>query len=136
MMQDRFRCRAWSIDKATGKHKMLYDIPQPNTTWVDGRTVLKVMQCTGLKDSEGELIWERDIVCGILRNIDYYLVIWDTEYARFRLLGKQDFDIVDNSGEWRDIYEVGVMNWFDMRIIGNQYENPELLDEDKWEADR
>lgn len=92
---------------------------------VDGETIC---QCTGLKEKNGNLIWENDIVNGsIKRGTAFYrcLVLWNECKARFdvRALGCNFPMTLDECTD--DIS----MSGFDYEIAGNKFDNPELLEE-------
>ena len=75
---------------------------------------LKIMQYTGLKDEYGDEIYEGDIVT--LHN-SRYKVIFNMEQARFVLRDdkfEMEIPFTNNNNER-------------MEIIGNIYENPELM---------
>lgn len=84
-----------------------------------------VMQYTGLKDKNGKEIYEGDIVKhngfyegDCYYNAGYGQVLWDDEDTGFYLTAKDTsfislFDLTKN---------------LDGEVIGNIYENPELLD--------
>jgi uncharacterized phage protein (TIGR01671 family) len=72
---------------------------------------LSLMQYTGLKDKNGKEIYEGDIVSG--HNGDGSPNVWPVEYA------------CENS-EWTG-FNVGADDERDCEVIGNIYENPELL---------
>lgn len=78
----------------------------------------KVMQCTGLKDKNGELIFEGDI-CRNIKNNDIFSVCWHGTMAGFVWLKPKYAHLFDFGALFRvyDKYEV----------VGNIYENPELL---------
>lgn len=101
---------------------------------------LKLIQCTGLKDREGNLIYEGDIV-------EFY-----SEYSPKNFRGVMSYHLISNTQinqetrERKEIstYEAGFYldnlnrdnDWIlglnhveNLKIIGNIYENPELLKE-------
>ena len=96
-------------------------IAMPRDVWyVDNPDFTIVMQSTGLKDKNGLEIFEGDVTCWAAEDIDgevsteTYVVSWDEERARFQstAIGKDvDADEVDS----------------DVEVIGNIYENPDLL---------
>lgn len=74
-----------------------------------------VCQCTGLKDKNGKLIFENDIVrCG-----DMTVVVWNEHFASWCLTKKG----------WMYHHFFGeVQNPEDCEVIGNKIDNPELLE--------
>ena len=91
---------------------------------VDGESV---SQCTGLKDKNGKLIWENDIVDGhIKRGAAFYQckVLWNECKARFDVRAMEcNFPItLDECTD--DISVCGL----DYEVIGNIFDNPELLE--------
>ena len=75
-----------------------------------------ICQCTGLKDKNGKLIWENDIVntqCGKA------IVIWDKAEWRIKwikdTIWRKDLHFWTNEDDWK------------CEIIGNIFDNPELL---------
>lgn len=131
-MQDRFKFRVWNKE-----NKKLYDwnfleeTKGENTFfWVlhQAQNDCKhniLMQCTGLKDKKGNLIYEGDVVkseaqAGII--INYGIVGFNEKEAKFLItenLQSKDYRL---SFWYRDSLEV----------IGNIYENPELIEEQQW----
>ena len=75
-------------------------------------------QCTGLKDRNGKLIYEGDIVkTEWFDEMTIYQVVWDEKMACFCFDGKDIFYLFDDLPA--DVTE----------IIGNIHENPELLEQ-------
>ena len=80
-----------------------------------------ICQCTGLRDKNGKLIWENDILVGYLDNMypenaTYAQVIWDKNgfYTK-----EQDSD------------DISLMDEFDEKhfeVCGNIFDNPELME--------
>jgi uncharacterized phage protein (TIGR01671 family) len=163
-MQDRFKFRYVFKNKIYDVDTLYLEIPAVSLVDTDriGEKYLlhtskrdfdfkNLIQCTGLKDKSGKLIFEGDIV-KINENYPDYSAIGDfyknqsfvVEYfqsnARY-LLKPSEYE--DNSGSGiydlsPDFYEF--LNWkptgkFEentlqgIEIIGNVYENPELLEE-------
>lgn len=122
VMGREIKFRAW--DK---KEKIMYE-PQIINLWVDFMGDIycfdgnkfsvvqdsELIQYTGLKDKNGKEIFESDIYHMGDRNITYTVVWHDTG-----LIGKQN-----SSSSY-----AGLEHWRDrIEVIGNIYENPELLE--------
>lgn len=84
---------------------------------------LHLCQCTGLKDKNGKLIYEGDILGGIYHG---YIEYCD-ECKCFQLKVK-DYDCLACEGDlhWYELVEAEEQN--ELEVIGNIYENKELLE--------
>ena len=140
-MQDRFKFRAWDIEEKKmnyfqNKRGMQYnndeirisngwdgyDNPKywggDDEDYVDRTDKYILMQCTGLKDKNGKLIYEGDIIEWKKEN---HIVIFDERNATF---GIKISDVETHL--FNDIHTP--TRWIE--VIGNIYENKELLKEE------
>ena len=122
-MQDRFKFRVWlkNTNKMynihslhIGTNKAIISSRHGNVSvYINKNSIL--MQSTGLKDKNGKLIYEGDIVkifhvSGTMQGKYFFDVVeWNDLRCKF---DTKNYGIIDD-----DVYEV----------IGNVYENPELL---------
>jgi uncharacterized phage protein (TIGR01671 family) len=127
-MNDRFKFRAWWKPNYR-KPIMLYDVEktydfmrgEPESICADCfGDVLEdedyiVMQCTGLKDKNGKLIYEGDIVNGSCG------VYWGKMIVEYNVAGF----VLNKNGKYLNFLEGD--NYIE--VIGNIYENKELLEE-------
>ena len=87
-----------------------------------------ICQCTGLKDKNGKLIWENDVVDGhVKRGAAFYhcKVLWNECKARFDVRAMEcNFPMtLDECTDYISICGL------DYEVIGNVFDNPELINE-------
>lgn len=147
-MQDRFKFRLY--DKAIGE--MAYDVCVgfikdygKTDDWVCADTScgqityrgdrlkdIVLMQCTGLKDHNGKLIYEGDVVQSTFDDnskIIFY-VIWNNENALFngKIIKKGETNAFCINEDYLYYLLANGINE-KTEVIGNIYENPELLED-------
>ena len=86
-----------------------------------------ICQCTGLKDMNGKLIWENDIVDGHIKRGAAFLnclVLWNESKARFDVRAKGCNFPMTLDEVTGDISVGGL----DYEVVGNKFDNPELLE--------
>lgn len=124
-MQDRFRVRGWSIYDSNyydDIQNMLFG-EEDNMTLLDAISkglVSEIIpeQCTGLKDKNGKLIYEGDIVeCDEWFGETRAYIECEKDSACYRLRNKHDSCLLS------------LFVHDGLETIGNIHENPELLEE-------
>ena len=78
-----------------------------------------IEQYTGLKDKNGEMVYEGDIVLDCYDGDDAFIVEWDKDTASFVLTDTEHILNVSFDNFYPDKY---------LEIIGNIHENKELLE--------
>ncbi len=126
-MEDRFKFRFWDtstipqmkydlVVKTEGKlfNSLFFDAEEKN---------IIVMQCTGLEDNTGKLIYEGDIVKTFIGN---FIIRYCYICKSYQLFSVEEDYCFSCEGD---------LHWFEFleeldktEIIGNIYENPELLE--------
>ena len=135
-MNDRYLFRAkhsleskkWNIGNLVEEPDGLYLRDNKNNIMVYIQDTSTICQCTGLKDKNGKLIWENDIVDGhVKRGAAFYRckVLWNECKARFDVMAMEcNFPMtLDECTD--DISICGL----DYEVIGNIFDNPELINE-------
>lgn len=131
-MKGRYLFKAKRVDSGEWMQGYLYGIWEkryilwgmtndiPNMIEVDPPTIC---QCTGMKDKNGNLIWENDIVAywdtystenGQAEADCDGQVVWDDETLSFQVTGRlsaESYEVLD-----------------DCCVIGNIFDNPDLLE--------
>ena len=83
-----------------------------------------ICQCTGLKDKNGKLIWENDIVRDDNGNI--YKAFWQDRYYQFSWICVKS-DKLPIGAKW-DFWSI---RNYEIEVIGNIFDNPELLESEE-----
>lgn len=127
-MQDRFKLKFWdNTDKEFGEvinidfDNGFVDYKTKNGITSTQLKCGELIQCTGLKDKNGKLIYEGDVVTyewltplgKVWRNDGKYIVEWSDGFCLLSNIARYDVE----RGTKRNV-----------EIVGNIYENPELLE--------
>lgn len=128
-MQDRFKYRCWHEPTKT-----MYEVFDFNENFIRAtpdfvvpsiRTLKTrdcvLLQCTGLKDNQGKLIYEGDIIYkkgskNYKKEKMYSRVCWNSMYAQFNISDENGMHQMPSNSN-------------NIEIVGNIYENEELLKE-------
>ena len=131
--------RAW--DKKS--KKLHYDITgfefgveEMTGVFIDGdfydKENIELMQYTGLKDKNGKEIYEGDILkipeWLMQDNQDKCICIYAEEHQTIEIIGFGLYIKDEYSGEYKII--VPSDEWDEFEVIGNIYDNPELLEKE------
>ena len=122
-MEDRylFKAKTWNGEWVTGflhcKDDKWYISNKAGSPFAYEVRPDTICQCTGLKDKNGKLIWENDIIkC----KFGIAVAVWDKSEWRIKL-------VKDNI--WRkDLHYWVVEDNQRTEVVGNIFDNPELLE--------
>ena len=131
-MQDRFKFRVFISDKKNSKNSLtgMFKVHSLHTgtnkaiiTSLYGNCSIKLennilMQCTGLKDKNSKLIYEGDRVY-IDCEDETAIIKWSDDLARFTIHFEDETVFADFDNYYSK----------ELEVIGNIYENSELLKE-------
>ena len=145
-MQDRFKFRYVFVKDFGGKTGICYKMPIFNLDTITDENFNKIVksyidynyklisieQSTGLQDRQGKLIFEGDIVRSneypfMSKEQDNYYakICWDDESAGFFYYTFKNSKFNDVSGISNG--NTGNLDEYEWEVIGNIYENPDLL---------
>lgn len=135
-MEDRYLFKAKRTDNGEWVTGYLYRLSENNPPFIMLRKLMfrkygesyevdehTICQCTGLKDKNGKLIWENDVVGfwdtystenGQAEMDCIGKVVWDDETISFQVtnrLSAESYEVLDECS-----------------VIGNIFDNPELLE--------
>jgi uncharacterized phage protein (TIGR01671 family) len=114
--------RAWCFDSKKLSYNIIGNIYiSEMALWANSHEY-ELMQYIGLKDKNRKYIYEGDIVkipAGWFGDIHYKESVGIIEYLENEFYPRNPND--NNGVTWQEF------NWKDVEIIGNIYENPELL---------
>ncbi len=128
-MQDRFKFRVWHVPTKT-----MYEVYEFTKDFIKATPDLVVtsirtlktkdcilIQCTGLKDKNGKLIYEGNVVKYMYYNPKRYTK-WTVVFDQNTL----EFGLKNSYGGYLRITRYSILN-NKVEIIGNIYENPEVI---------
>ena len=147
-MQNRFKFRVWHeilkqmhyndfIVTATGHTAKLYQendyMMKFNQYDLEFDKQCVLMQSTGKKDKNGKLIYEGDLLKPLGEDDERVEVVWNEVKVRFGLMIQWTDccywnGLYEETKTGRDYYELDDYYAEDFEVIGNVYENPELLE--------
>ena len=83
-----------------------------------------ICQCTGLKDKNGNLVWENDVVKD--KHGNFYKAFWRNNYYQFSWICVKS-DVFSIGAKW-DLWS---FKSFCIEVIGNIFDNKELLESEE-----
>lgn len=150
-MNDRFRFRVWDERTKTCFDNGMIETLAPISTWIKNGWIVE--QCTGLKDKNGKLIYEGDLVklpvnCNKELHGVYTTqeVVWRNGFWLLSYVSSQKGLIIPRgysagflhdylNEDFNEDFLFGNNDMFckykQLEVIGNIHENPELLEVEK-----
>lgn len=136
-MSDRFKFRVWFNNQFWYSDNVFHFQNQHETNIVDllnsGFSISDLDQCTGLRDKNGVLIWEGDVVKCEFSNkpciVHYGVGTFDSMHYKFmgfflvRIGDHPKYEQYEDT----NFGDSDFSKWYE--VIGNIYENPELLEQ-------
>ncbi|MCM3294245.1 YopX family protein [Paenibacillus sp. MER 180] len=123
--------RIWDKERKIWKEDYHYHLAPNGQLYYDGMNITEhkeIVFWTGINDRNGKEIYEGDIL------VDEYGFIHVVQYfqpdCRYITVVIEAF----KSGNWDDSHEHEDLVWVECKVIGNIYENPELLKGDSKDA--
>lgn len=127
-MENRYLFKAKRVDNGEWVVGYLYRLSENNPPFimlrkygesyeVDENTIC---QCTGLKDKNGKLIWENDIVRDEYGN--FYKAFWQNDYYQFSFCAKTG--VFPIGAKWN----LWSFKSSEIEVVGNIFDNKELLE--------
>jgi uncharacterized phage protein (TIGR01671 family) len=150
-MEDRYLFKAkhfkkWHIGNIVKEPDGLYirDIKENVMTYINDEST--ICQCTGLKDKNGNLIWENDILM-CYDNTDNLVKV---AYGEFDVIDADSLNVSDSVIGWHhEVVSMDALNKYELlrydmlplteyyiqlmesKRIGNIFDNPELLESEE-----
>lgn len=136
-MQDRFKFRGITKGKVNEfvYGSLLWYAGEPQIWDKDGKNYIvkpeTIQQCTGLKDKNGKLIFEGDIVNQIYEDETIYKceVVYNNCSFQLKHIEDKNVNYINTPMYCYAINYLGHYTEKKLEVIGNIYENPELLED-------
>ena len=115
--------KKWHIGNLVEEPDGLYLRDNKNNIMVYIQDPSTICQCTGLKDKNGNLIWENDICRRILLPTKRIKTIFRIAYVPYKCC----LSAIDLDGSNVTFLSDYINNQYEVEVIGNIFDNPELL---------